>query len=256
MRERWRLVAVLALILAGGWVLWAWVVALAIPSLDLAGDAGRISRLLALSLLLMASAFALYEFKIRDVASDRLAQVAPGVYFECDGLCFRPLVRVTREGGREAQRAEISLYYQNRYAGECEAIIHLRPPERTVCSHRGGRDIHVALRVGGGAFGVVHQPVAVAPEAQGMPVEFELAAAVRWVRGQGDQLRSRRGEPVGTFDVDWALAYRQSKHELCGEIELKDPARLSLIMPERVLDDIVKGEYKIEIIEGLDAARV
>ncbi|TVQ63145.1 MAG: hypothetical protein EA378_02305 [Phycisphaerales bacterium] len=254
MRERWRFIAVLALTLAGAWALWAWMLALAIPAIDLAGEAGRISRLLALSFLLMTSAFALYEFKIRDQAPDRLAQVAPGAYFERDGLCFRPLIRVSHEeGGR--QRAEISLYYQNRYAGECEAIIHLRPPERTVCSHRGGRDIHVALRVGGGAFGVVHQPVAVAPESQGQPVEFELAAAVRWIRGQGDQLRSRCGEPVGTFEVDWALAYRQSRHELCGEIELKQPARLSLTMPERVLDDIVKGEYKIEIFDGLDSAR-
>jgi len=255
MRERWRFVAVLGLVITLAWALWAWVLALAVPSMDLAGDAGRISRLLSASALLMVSAFALYEFKVRDQAPDRLGQVAPGAYFERDGVCFRPVMRVTTEPGG-GQRAEISVYYQSRYSGECEAVIHLRPPERTVCTHRGGRDIHVAMRVPGGAFGVVHQPIAVSPEAQGMPVVFEIAAAVRWVRGQGERLRSRCGQTVGTFEVDWALAYRQSRHELCGEIELRDPVTLTLTMPERVLDDIARGEYKIELIEAVEKGKV
>lgn len=150
--------------------------------------------------------------------------------------------------GAAVQHAELSLYYQNRYEGECEAVIHIRPPKGVFFSHKGARDVHFAFRCQSGAFGVIHQPVAVAHDAQGTPVNVEIAAMVRWVRHRGTQLRSRRGTPVGTFQVDWAQAYRQSKHELCGEIELKSPARLTLTLPDSVAEHVERSEFVNETI--------
>lgn len=201
------------------------------------------------------SAFALlggvlvYVLKFEDRMDDRLQEVTMGRYYEQDGLCFVPVVRV--QPTKSGNRAEISLYYQNRYSGTAEAVIHMRPPEKAFYSHRGARDVHFAFRCQPGAFGVIHQPVAVPHQFQGEIVEVELAAAVRWPFGKGDQLRSHRGEAVGTFDVDWAVAYRQSRHELGGEIELKNPAKIRLTLPELVEEDIARAEY---INETLAAA--
>lgn len=190
--------------------------------------------------------YLIYALKFEDKYKDDLAKVTMGHYFERDGLCFMPLSRIASATGG-GQRAEISLYYQNRFDSPCEAVIHLRAPDGAIFSHHGGSAVHFAFRCAPGAFGVIHQPVAIRNEFQGRAVDLELAAAIRWPRGHGDKLRSHKGTPCGTFDVDWALAYRQSAHELGGDIELKHPAKVHIALPENVDSDIDRGEYRIEV---------
>ena len=60
--------------------------------------------------------------------------------------------------------------------------------------------------------------------------------------------RTRHGNPGGTFDVDWAIAFRLSEHELSGEFGLKNPADVSFVLPDNVAESIGRSEYKHEIL--------
>jgi hypothetical protein len=209
-----------------------------------------VHRYASLGFLLVFAALLVYQFKMRDRFDDRLGDMTMGRYLRADGLCFMPLIRVVKKKDAPPH-AEVSLYYQNRFSGVCEAVVHLRPRDSAFFSHVGATDVHFAFRAAPGAFGVVHQPVGVADEHQGEPVEAQLAAMVRWPRSRGEQLRRKRGMPVGTFDVDWALAYRQSRHELCGEIELHDPVVMHLTMPQNVNNNAIRSEFTNETIEAM-----
>jgi len=242
------------LIVSLGWGVFAWAVAPDyLPNVAPSVTAHQWASLGMLGLLGFGS---LYEFKLRDQLRDQLSAVTGGVFYEQDGLCFMPLVRV-REGDGEKRRAEICLYYQNRFSGPCETVVHLRPTVAgAFYSHRGARDLHFAFRCPPGGFGVIHQPVAVPESHQGESVPVQLAAAVRWPNTHRKQLRSKKGQPVGWFAVDWQLAYRQSKHELGGEIELHEPATIHLTMPERVVTDVKRAEYFNEPLEVPELDRV
>lgn len=208
----------------------------------------RFHQLASVGLLAMLGATLVYILYFRDQAEDHLARVTQDHRYERDGVCFWPLVRVrpTPGGG---QQAEIALYYQARYSGMAEVVFHMRPQEEgALYSHRGGSEIHFAFHCEGSGFGVVHQPIAVPPEFQGRTIGVHLAAAVRYPRVRGSVVRSKKGLPVGTFDVDWALAYRQSRHELCGEIDLIAPATMHLTLPEGVEPDILRGEFVQETL--------
>ncbi len=250
MHERRNLVVTLLLIASSAWGFYVWLVAPAIPS-PIPPPGALFHRVVTAGVVFVLAGMLFYAYRIEEKLPDELGARTMGRMFERDGLCFMPMVRVAEaEGGT---RAEISLLFQSRYAGECEAVIHLRPEAGTMQSHAGGRDLHFAFRASEGAYGVVHQPVAVSPEAQGRAVRVEVAAAVRWIRARGEQLRSRRGMACGTFNVDWELAYRQSRHELGGEIELNDPASITLAMPERVASSINRGEYTVEVISTVES---
>jgi len=244
--------AIVTLLLGGSmlYALYFWIGLLAAPGLPSAPPSDLFHRMLSIGLVLLFGGVLLYSYKFEDKLTDDLAKKTMGRYYEADGLCFAPMVRMTEDEEGNPQ-AEISLYYQNRYSNPCEAVIHLRPPKGAVQSHRGARDIHFAFTAQPGAYGVVHQPVAVALEHQGQPISLELAAAVRFPRGHGEVLRSKCGMPCGTFDVDWAMAYRQSRHELGGEIELKKPARVQLTMPENVRTEIDRGSFSVEVISSI-----
>lgn len=248
MRERRKFVLIVLSCSALLWGLTAWIIA---PD-NLKGiwPSIRFHQLASLGTLALLGAALLYVLKFQDDADDQLSKVTIGHYYERDGVCFWPLVRVQRARGGEP-RAEISLYYQGRFSGMAEVVFHLRPEDGAFFSHRGGRDIHFAFHCDGGGYGVVHQPIAVPADFQGRTVTVHLAAAVRYPRERGTQVRSKTGSPVGTFDVDWALAYRQSRHELCGEIEMIQPASMHLTLPEGVQSDILRGEF---VQESLAAA--
>lgn len=253
MRETQQNVLIAAVILSMMWAIFAWLIA---P--DYAQSLGTSAAVhewgSAGALILSLGAFVYYT-RLKDKLGDELAKVTAGHYFERDGLCFMPVVRVRPSkasmGLSRPDRAEISLYYQSRFAGPCEAVIHIRPKERAFWSHKGARDVHFAFRVPPGGFGVIHQPIAVDEQFEGEPVEIEIAAATNWPKTHRERLRSRQGTPVGTFEVDWALAYRQSKHELCGEIELHDPATMHLTMPEHVSHEVSKSEYTNETLKAV-----
>jgi hypothetical protein len=68
---------------------------------------------------------------------------------------------------------------------------------------------------------------------RGEVVEFLLAAASYYPRGQGGRLCRGAGLPCGTLLVDWTgAAFRTGVHEVSGEIELFHPVRLHLSMPD------------------------
>lgn len=203
-------------------------------------------RYLSISLGLLTGAALVYFVYIQDKLSDVLAQVSGGQYFEKDGLCFWPAVRVRRVQDKNV--AEVCLYYQSRYSGVCEAVIHMRPPAGSVYSHKGATDIHFAFRTQPGGYGVIHQPVAVNREVQGNTISLEFGAAIRWPGLRGDKLRSKQGRSCGTFNVDWSLAHRLSRHELCGEIDLIEPTRVTLGMPLDVVTDLKGAMFKQESI--------
>jgi hypothetical protein len=250
MHEQRNFILTLLFVGALAWAVYAWIVLAVFPSLEDPIGGKLLHRVSSVSLAFLFGAILVYIYRYEDKLQDDLAKRTLGQYYELDGLCFAPMVRVNDKGDGQ-KRAEISLYYQNRFEGPCEAVIHLRPPEGTIYSHKGARDVHFAFSVQPGAYGVVHQPVAVPHELQGEPIAIEMAAAVRWPRGHGDRLRSHQGRPCGTFEVDWALAFRQSRHELGGEIDLKSPTRVCLTMPENVRADIARGEYIIEVFDAV-----
>lgn len=275
MHERRNTVLTLLFAVALIWCAFAWLCVAVFPALTHIPPSTDAHRYGSLAAVLVLAAILAYVHLLEEKMPDKLAEIGSGKYFEQDGLCFMPVLRVTDKrsttssgfpasaqsgtglsgtGSRlgamndPEQQAEISLYYQNRYEGECEAVIHIRPPAGVFFSHKGARDVHFAFRAQPGAFGVIHQPVAIAHAAQGTPVSVQIAAMVRWVRHRGDVLRTGRGLPVGTFQVDWALAYRQGKHELCGELELTNPARLTLNLPDCVAERVDRSEFVNETL--------
>lgn len=232
--------------LGAAWAFFAWLVAPdLLPNIYPSVGFHQIA-----SLVLVVSSLAafIYVTKIRDRLGDDLKRAVGDDYFEKDGLCFKPMVRVAQAPDGQLQ-AEISIYYENRYSHPCDAVVHLRPDDGAFFSHRGARDLHLAFKCHPGAFGVVHQPVGVKQEIQGQPVKVKVSAAVRWPMGRGDQLRSHTGKACGSFDVDWEQAYRVTAHELQGEIELTQPAEITLTMPNDIQSEIERCEYYNETLQ-------
>lgn len=249
MHERRNFVVTLLFAAALVWGVYVWIAVEVFPGLAAPAPSLLVHRIGSLAAVFLLGGVLVYAYRYEDKLEDDLARRTMGHYYERDGLCFAPMVRVVEHAGDP--QAEISVYYQSRYAAPCEAVIHLRPPAGTIYSHKGARDVHLAFTVPPGACGVIHQPVAVPYEHQGAALDIELAAAVHWPRGHGDCLRSREGQPCGTFEVDWALAFRRSSHELGGKIELKNPRRVQLTMPENVRVEMTRGEYTIEVFDAV-----
>ncbi len=97
--------------------------------------------------------------------------------------------------------------------------------------------------------------MAVLAEFEGEGVEVQVAAAVRYAKTPGTMLRSKKGEPCGTFQVDWEKAYRQSRHELCGEIALDHPTTIHLAMPEGVTHSVSRTEFVVETLDAPELKR-
>jgi len=250
MHERRNFIVTLIFAAALLWAVYVWIMVEVFLSLPHPPPSLLVHRIGSIVGVFIFGAILVYAYRYEDKLDDDLAKRTMGAYYEQDGLCFAPLVRVAETGNGKAQ-AEISLYYQNRFATPCEAVIHLRPPADTIYSHKGARDVHFAFTVQPGAYGVVHQPIAVPHGSQGESLGIQLAAAVRWPRGHGECLRSHQGRACGTFEVDWALAFRRSRHELGGEIDLKQPTTIHLTMPENVREEIARGEYTIEVFDAV-----
>ena len=249
MHERRNFIITLIFAVAMVWVVYVWIAVAVFTDLPHPAPSLLAHRIGSIIAGFVLGAILVYAYRYEDKLDDDLAKRTMGKYYECDGLCFAPLVRVVDNGG--SPQAEISMYYQNRFATPCEAVIHLRPPKGSIYSHKGARDLHFALTVQPGAYGVVHQPIAVPHELQGAMLEIELAAAVRWPRGHGDCLRSHQGQPCGTFEVDWALAFRTGRHELGGEIDLKNPRHVHLTMPENVREEMSRSDYTVEVFDAV-----
>lgn len=245
MHERRNAVVIVLFCVAMAWGLLVWLWGPdhwqgMVPSL-------RFHQWLTLGIVLLLGAFLVYAYKFQEKLPDNLGQMTMGRYYELDGLCFVPMMRVNASG----DRAELSLYYQTRFEGLCEAVIHVSPHDGAFFSHNGALAVHFTFQCERGAFGVIHQPVGIKEQYQGKRVALQMAAAVRWVRERGEQLRSKQGMPCGTFNVDWGRAYAQSAHELSTDIKLKNPVRLELLMPENVKADITRSEYVHETLAAV-----
>lgn len=228
MHERRNFILVLLLVAASIWAVVAWF--FAGHGLAHASTAVWAQRIVACVAIVALGAFLAWAMLAEDKLPDHLRDVVGEVYYEVDGLCFMPMVR----SGSDS-RAELCIYYQNRFENPVNAVVHLRPPQDTFVIKEGMRDAHFAFRAAGGDFGCIRQPIAVPTYLQGEVVEVDLAAACHFPRGQGTRLRRRPGMKCGTLSVDWGgAAFKTGVHEVNGEIELKGASSLHLCMPTGV----------------------
>ncbi len=78
-----------------------------------------------------------------------------------------------------------------------------------------------------------------------------MAAAVRWPRGHGEQLRSREGAACGRLHVDWNHLHDHSPGEVGSEIEVKKAVQVHLSLPENVSERVAHAELINETLAGL-----
>ncbi len=243
MHEKRNFSLVIVLIAAVLWAILAWFVLS--PDAVLRGA----QRVVSVVLIAVSASWLLYALKIEDKLPDHLKEVLGDIYYEADGLSFMPIIRATGE------RAELSLYYQNRYENPVEAVVHLRPPEDSFIIRPDMHDVHFAFKADGGDFGVIHQPIAVPEHLQGEVVNIQLAAASFYPRSHGARLRRRAGMPCGTLQVDWGgSAFKSGVHEGSGEIELTNPVTLHLSMPAGVDSEIPGSTWKQERLAAIAAS--
>jgi len=222
MHEKRNFCIVLGLVASIVWAILTWFV------ID-PGTTGLSAQRIAAPIVALLLGIALFwAVHMEDKLPNHLAGVVGNVYYDADGLSFLPTVR-TDHG-----HAELCVYYQNRFEGPVQAIIHLRPIEECFVIRPGVRDLHFAFRADGGDFGVIRQPIAVPENLQGEVAEVLLAAATFYPRSHGTRLRRQAGMPCGSLLVDWGSAFRTGVHEVSGEIELRSPAHLHLALPQRV----------------------
>ena len=187
-------------------------------------------RIVSLAFVVGLGGFLVHALWLVDRLHDQLADAVGSIYYETDGVCFLPLVRLDSSGA-----AELRLYYQNRFENPAHVVVHLRPTGPCFAVSHGGDDIHIAFTCGGGDFGVIHQPIRVPTALRGEVIDLRLAAASRYPRSHGGRLRSHEGMECGTVRVDWAgAAFRLGVHETSNEIELIDPVSIHLALPRAI----------------------
>lgn len=195
-------------------------------------------KIMSVGLVIGLSCWLFYALRIQDKLPDHLREVVGPRYYDADGLSFMLMIRV------EKSRAELRVYYQNRYENPVEAIIHLRPPpaEESFVIRPGMRDVHFAFKAGGGAFGVIHQPIAVPHHVQGDAIEVKMAASSWYPRSHGQRLRRNAGLPCGTLVVDWGgNPLKVGVQEVSGDVRLTSPVTLHLAMPNGVKTEPPSG---------------
>lgn len=229
MHEKRNFFLVLGLMAAVALAVWSWF-------LNGTGEVSAfvgIVRPLSLALVIAIPLALLYVFKFEDKLPDHLGERVGELYFEVDGISFLPTIR------RDGDRAELCVYYQNRFDSPADTIVHLRPPQDSFVIRPGMTDVHFAFRAGGGDFGVLHQPIAVPAHLQGEVLDIELAASSHYQHSHGSRVRRKGGMPCGSLHVDWAgNPLKAGVHEVVGEIELLQPATLHLAMPRNVANEL------------------
>ncbi|HEV8291400.1 MAG TPA: hypothetical protein VGP94_05735 [Tepidisphaeraceae bacterium] len=148
---------------------------------------------------IIATGFILYRAdsrkeKLPDLLAKTLQQFDCYRYFECDGLCFAPVVQTT-EGV-----CWIAVFFQNRYASPCTCRVQLLPSARALWfgRHNLPPPINAELNCPGGAFGVCRFPYAVPAQCQGQRWHFDVYATTSYPAGKGELLRFRSGDQAGS----------------------------------------------------------
>ncbi|NOG54451.1 MAG: hypothetical protein HND57_09015 [Planctomycetes bacterium] len=232
MREFRNTILIVGLFLFFGWAFWAWF-----WNPQISREWLLANKALSAGLFVVTGLVLIWALKFEDKLPDLLAHYTGGIYYEQNGLCFMPVMR------KEGDRAFLCIYYENRYENACDAIVHIRPPKQAIQHRPDAYDMRFAFQCGGGAVGVIQQPVAVHPKLQGQVIDVQIAAAVNFPHNRGDQVRSHRGMPCGTFEVDWGVNFRTGMHELSGEIELLEPVSVHLPIPRGVSNRIRAGQH-------------
>ena len=189
------------------------------------------------AIILVSVVWLIYALMFEEKLHDHLKEIVGDIYYDADGLSFMPMIRA------RGTQAELSVYYQNRFENPVDAIVHLRPPQECFIIRPGMRDVHFAFNAKGGAFGVIHQPIAIPEHLQGELINVQLAAASWYPRSHGSRLLRHAGLPCGALLVDWGgAAFRTGVHEVSGEIELINPVTLHLSLPAGVNSTITGNE--------------
>lgn len=221
MHEKRNFVLVLLGTLCLLWAIWAWT---------MSGQQGlTVSRIASPLCTIAIAAFLIFAFNVEDQLPDQLSEIVGPHYFEADGICLFPLVRVAVDG------PELSIYYQNRFENPASVIVHLRPAQESFTVVPNASDVHIAFTVGGGDVGVLHQPITIPDSLRGEIVNVQMVGVSHYPRSHGARWRRHEGRPCGNMDVDWVgNAMRIGAHEVDGTIELTQPVTLHLAMPKNI----------------------
>jgi hypothetical protein len=233
MHEKRNFFMVILLLASIIWATWAWFF---MPG-DQHTTGAIVHKSMSVLLIVSLSAWLFYTLRFEDKLPDHMKNVVGPVYYEVDGLCLLPMIRVHNK------HAELCVYYQNRFENSADCIVHLRPPaQNSFVIQPGFRDVHVVFKCDGGDFGVVRQPLAVPRNIQGEVLEVLMAASSWYPRSHGERWRSNVGMTCGSLPVDWAgNPLKIGIHEASSDIPLTNPVRLHLAMPTGVSADIPKA---------------
>ncbi len=183
----------------------------------------------------------------KDTVPDHLSRRC-NEFFERSGLCFTGALE-TVEG-----TAFLAIYFQNRYAGACEAVLRFRPgaSNRIFSFWRFPLPkVEVKINCPAGGFGVARVPYAAPAKLRGKQVVIEPSASVRYVNGRGEALRVRRGIPVGDArgfgNVGWTLM--QLLGGLGGHLHTRRAASMHTIIPRTMPEIPAAGEPQVTILD-------
>ncbi len=249
MHEKRNFFMVILLLASIVWATWAWFM--------LKGDASSttvvVHRSMSVLLIVSLAVWLTYTLRFEDKLPDHMKNVVGPVYYEADGMCLLPMIRVHND------RAELCVYYQNRFENPADCIVHLRPPaDNSFIIAPGMRDVHFAFKCDGGDFGVLRQPIAVPRSVQGEVLDVLMAASAWYPRSRGERWRSNVGLACGSVPVDWAgNPLKIGVHEVASDIPLTNPVKLHLAMPTGVSADIPRASTwrQEQIAAGKDLAR-
>lgn len=128
----------------------------------------------------------------RDKLPDFLRRVSRD-HLECDGLSFI-VVPMSKDG-----ICILRIFFQNRYARDCQTRLLLRPSIPTLGIRR-PKDlaaIQLTIDCPGGAFGMLDVPYPVPADRQGAKVSFDVGGSTKYPGGCGKAMRFREGARVG-----------------------------------------------------------
>lgn len=171
----------------------------------------------------VAAAIALLIVALRkDKAPDFLKKLS-AKYFQRDGLAF--LVTPANEGGI----AFLDCYFQNRYAGDCEANVVLTATSGNNAVGASRLSMTFPIQCPPAAFGRCRMYLPVARELQGSKVVFAVTAAAKFPRGKGQLIRYGEGLHVGKVGGNglWLTLLGL----LAGAIVFSRSAKITLAMP-------------------------
>lgn len=165
-------------------------------------------------------------------APDLLAQVAAR-YFECDGLCFFPVLDVV-DGYCRA-----NLFYQNRFSGNCRAEVSLSAVPNFWSRSANKKTLVFEINCSGGEYGVVSRFCGINSRWQGKTEEFNIEGKATYPQGKGDLLRIERGlSAQGTETSDTVLLGLLAIISLGHLMVHHESARVCLALPDGVPEEV------------------